>query len=268
MAENSKIEWTDHTVNLWWGCTKVHEGCDNCYAETTSARYGNDVWGNDKPRKKVNSSFGDLAKFNKQAAKLGEIQSVFIGSMMDIFEKPMDMIGNGGLELNVQTEEKRWVLFREIGLGSYPNLRFLFLTKRPSNINKMIPESWLTKAPDNVWFGASVVNQGTFDTLVPQLLKVNHENLFLSMEPQLAPIDIMPIMSRDNTTSIKWIIQGGESGPGRRPFNTNWAVSMRLQCELMEIAYFFKQIDKVIPVPDHLKVLQYPFTKKPINYIQ
>ena len=45
MAQNSKIEWTDNTVNLWWGCTKVHAGCDNCYAETLSHRFGNDIWG-------------------------------------------------------------------------------------------------------------------------------------------------------------------------------------------------------------------------------
>ena len=52
MAENSKIEWTHHTANLWWGCTKVHAGCDNCYAETLSKRYGKDVWGKDKSRRK------------------------------------------------------------------------------------------------------------------------------------------------------------------------------------------------------------------------
>lgn len=35
---NTGIEWCDVTINLWWGCTKVHEGCDNCYAETLSKR--------------------------------------------------------------------------------------------------------------------------------------------------------------------------------------------------------------------------------------
>ena len=43
--ENSKIEWCDHTINLWTGCTKVHAGCDHCYAETLSRRWGKDVWG-------------------------------------------------------------------------------------------------------------------------------------------------------------------------------------------------------------------------------
>ena len=40
MAENSKIEWTDHTFNPWVGCSKVHEGCTHCYAESFAKRYG------------------------------------------------------------------------------------------------------------------------------------------------------------------------------------------------------------------------------------
>lgn len=26
MAKNSKIEWTHHTFNPWWGCTKISAG--------------------------------------------------------------------------------------------------------------------------------------------------------------------------------------------------------------------------------------------------
>lgn len=34
MGINSKIEWCDHTLNFWWGCTKVSAACRFCYAET------------------------------------------------------------------------------------------------------------------------------------------------------------------------------------------------------------------------------------------
>ena len=40
MAENSKIEWTDHTFNPWTGCTKISPGCDHCYAEGWAKRAG------------------------------------------------------------------------------------------------------------------------------------------------------------------------------------------------------------------------------------
>lgn len=48
--KGTKIEWCDHTVNLWHGCTKVSPGCANCYAEEMSRRFGKDIWGPGKAR--------------------------------------------------------------------------------------------------------------------------------------------------------------------------------------------------------------------------
>ena len=87
MAQDSKIEWTHHTANLWHGCTKVHAGCDNCYAEALAKRFGNDVWGNDKPRKEVKSVWNDLDKYQRLAKEANQIHRVFVGSMMDILKK-------------------------------------------------------------------------------------------------------------------------------------------------------------------------------------
>ena len=50
MGERSSIEWTDSTVNLWWGCTKVGPGCDHCYAEGIDKRFGGAHWGSGAPR--------------------------------------------------------------------------------------------------------------------------------------------------------------------------------------------------------------------------
>jgi len=71
MATNSKIEWTHHTGNLWWGCTKVHAGCDNCYAETLAERYGKNVWGDENPRVAVKSVWADFLKWQAIAQKAG-----------------------------------------------------------------------------------------------------------------------------------------------------------------------------------------------------
>lgn len=51
MGANSKIEWTHHTFNPWWGCVKVSPACDRCYAESFAKRTGNTVWGKDAPRR-------------------------------------------------------------------------------------------------------------------------------------------------------------------------------------------------------------------------
>ncbi len=257
MAQYSKIEWTHSTLNLWSGCTKVHEGCDHCYAEALSHRWGNDVWGNDKPRKLTKSAPADLLHFQRTAAQAGKVYRVFVGSMMDIFEKPMPLIDTKGLEVMsedkpVLTSHLRQRLFEQISQGVYPNLLFLFLTKRETNINKYIPEDWKVNPPSNVMFGASVVNQTTFDRVTENMKAVNGKK-FLSIEPQLDFIKL------GNLQGIDWIIQGGESGPRKRPFKIEWAYSMRDEAQSLGIPYFFKQIDKIQPVPEDLMIKQFPF---------
>jgi protein gp37 len=263
MAQNSKIEWTEHTANLWHGCTKVHEGCDNCYAETLAKRWGNDIWGNDKPRKEIKSVWNDLLKYQKLAKAAGQIHRVFVGSMMDIFEKPMPLIDSKGnrVQWNIMgdiremnTGDLRKGLFDAIDKGAYPNLMFLLLTKRPSNINKYIPESWKENPPENVMFGTSPVNQETANKLILQLLEVNGKR-FLSVEPQLDSINIQGFLL---SGGIHWVIQGGESGHHKRPFNTDWAHYLKQQCAETNVPYFFKQIDKVQPIPEDLMIRQFP----------
>lgn len=284
---NKGISWCDYTINLWWGCTKVHEGCDHCYAETLSKRWGEDVWGNDKPRRIINSVWNDLSRFQRLAKESGEINRVFVGSMMDIFERPMPLIEkNGDIvpcvgKKQMNTGDLRNILLENITNGWYNNLMFLFLTKRPSNINKYIPESWKVNPPENVMFGTSPVNQATANKLIPQLLRVNGRR-FLSVEPQLGEVNLTMIdadkggdkewcminsligeqtdMARPcfNVPKIDWVIQGGESGHHRRSFDLDWAYSMKHQCKEAGVPYFFKQIDKVLPIPEDLMVREFP----------
>ncbi len=254
MAKNSTIEWTTHTANLWWGCTKVHEGCDHCYAAALSKRWGNDVWGNDKPRKKIKAVWTDLLKYQKLAKKAEEIHKVFVGSMMDIFEKPMPLIDSKGNQMTENTGDLRQIFFDNISNGLYPNLMFLLLTKRPSNIDKYIPDSWKLNPPVNVMFGTSPVNQATSFTLIEQLLKVKGKR-FLSVEPQLDNITLLPWLQ---TGEIDWVIQGGESGPGKRPFNTDWGRNLKAECQATNTPYFFKQIDKVKVIPQDLEIREFP----------
>lgn len=277
MAENSKIEWCDHTVNLWWGCSKVHTGCKNCYAENTSKRFGINVWGENTSRGEVKSSFKDLDKYQTKALETGRKQVIFCGSMMDIFEEAKPMIYTTGepiLSLGnhpVTTDKIRNLLFDLITRGKFPDLIFLFLTKRPGHISGMIPNDWNDQTPKNVWFGSSISDQETADELVPALLNSTppNTNLFLSVEPQVGPIDLkkyyLPkgrLFADDKDwwlQHINWVIQGGESGINRRPFDIAWAKQLQKQCKEAVVPYFFKQIDKITPVPEELHVRQFPF---------
>ena len=266
MAENSKIEWTHHTANLWFGCTQVHTGCDNCYALTFSKRLGNDIWGNDKPRRLIKDVWEKLEKYQKDAAKIGEVHRVFVGSMQDIFEKPMPLIDHKGIPY-IEGEDEFWntgqlrdKFFNEVVPNS-PNLMFLLLTKRPSNINKFIPVSWKSNPPKNVMFGTSPVNQETAEKLIVQLSKVNGKR-FLSIEPQLEKIDLMA-KANDGTERVlldlvHWNINGGESGHHKRPFSCDWARIIRDDCKTKGVPFFFKQIDKVQIIPEDLMIREFP----------
>lgn len=265
MAQNSKIEWCDHTVNLWWGCAKVHTGCKNCYAEYFSdTRYKNNLWGENQPRKKIKSAFHYLEKYQAQAKSKGIFYKVFCGSMMDIFEDFKPLVDHKGLpvtksfhgvDLPRNTEHLRAQLFYNILHDKYPNLIFLLLTKRPGNINGMIPEPWKVTPPKNVWFGTSVSNSDTvkYGALLQQQ---KLPNTFLSIEPQIGRIthnDLGGLLH-----SIGWVIQGGESGHNKRPFDVSWAYEMKEICKLYNTPYFFKQIDKVQQIPADLLVKEFP----------
>ena len=87
MGENSKIEWTTHTFNPWWGCTKVSEACKHCYAESWAKRVGQKVWGPKTDRR----TFGDVhwqqpLRWNAAATGASSRPRVFCASMADVFE--------------------------------------------------------------------------------------------------------------------------------------------------------------------------------------
>lgn len=276
MAQDSKIEWCKHTGNIWWGCKEVHAGCDNCYARVLAHRWGQELWGNDVPRRVIQSFFNDMEKYQKMAAKEGAVERVFVGSMMDIFEKPMPTINSKGETLLTNTGYLRDVFFKNISDGKYPNLQFLLLTKRPSNINKYIPEHWKENPPSNVMFGTSPVNQETANKLIPQLLEVKGKK-FLSVEPMLDEINLKRLNETNDGymdcligvswcvgmnepaehEKIDWVICGGESGQHKRPFNADWARKIRNQCGASDVPFFMKQMDKIQPIPDDLLIRQF-----------
>lgn len=92
MAQHSKIEWTHHTFNPWWGCMKVSPGCVHCYAESFAKRTGNPVWGTDAPRRFFNEKhWAEPRKWNAAAQAAGQRQRVFCASMADVFEDRDDL---------------------------------------------------------------------------------------------------------------------------------------------------------------------------------
>lgn len=227
MAQNSSIEWTDHTFNPWWGCTKVSPACRHCYAETWSKRVGQKVWGPRAPRRLFGKEHW-LApiRWDAEAARSRKRRRVFCASMADVFE--------GRAELAVE-REKLWEL-----IEMTPNLDWLLLTKRPHNILRFAPwADW----PANVWVGTTVENQHWAEERLPHLLAIPARRRFLSSEPLLGPIDLRPWISSlpKKLYPIDWVIAGGESGAHARPMLPSWARDLRDQCDAADIPFHFKQ---------------------------
>ena len=222
MAKNSRIEWTNHTFNPWWGCVKVSPACKHCYAEAWSKRVGQNVWGPKSDRR----FFGDKhwaepLKWNIEAAKSGERLRVFCASMADIFED------REGLE---EWRVKLWAL-----IEATSHLDWLLLTKRPERIAANVP--WTTNWPGNVWIGTTVESQEWADERLPYLARLPAAVRFISAEPLLGPLDLRPWLGG----TLDWVIAGGESGPKARPSSPAWFRNVMNQCMEADVAFHFKQ---------------------------
>lgn len=236
MGKDSKIEWCHHTVNLWWGCAKVSAACAHCYAETLAKLFsqGKATWGPGGARWiRWKRALEEVEDLHAAALKRGVRERVFVNSMSDTFEDRADL------------DEARLAFFVEV--TRFPNLDFLLLTKRPENVERMVPMSWLSgEWPANVWWGVTVENQDTADKRIPILLRSSAPVKFLSCEPLLGGVDLLGVTHLAMRPfgcddGINWVIVGGESGGGARPMHPAWARILRDQCATAGVPFFFKQ---------------------------
>lgn len=248
MGETTGITWTDSTINVWVGCHKVSPGCKHCYAEvSTPIRVkragGLEVWGANAARSETKSWERDLRKWNRQSAwhVEGRRTRVFAQSLSDTFE---DREGACLITATGARDTLDTIRARFFGVVERCHaLTFQLLTKRPENILRMVPPSWLKAWPAHVWIGTTVEDQERAEERIPHLLRVPARVRFLSVEPQIEAIDLSHWFDlRRASLPFDWIIQGGESGPKARPFDLAWARSMRDQCKAAGVAYFLKQL--------------------------
>lgn len=261
--KNTLISWCHHTVNFWWGCTKVSPACWRCYAETLAKLFshGRASWGPEGLRwLRPEAASRELLALDASARRRGVVERVFINSMSDTFEDRRDL------------DEPRAALFA-LATG-LTNLQLLLLTKRPERINELVPPAWL--APDgwpaHVWAGATAENQFYADQRAGELVRVPAAVRFLSCEPLLADFRL-PFLTRHldawgnvrTGAGIHWVIVGGESGGGARPMELAWPRSLVAQCAAAGVACFVKQLggtrdkrERMEEFPEELRVRQFP----------
>ena len=208
----SSIEWTDATWNPVTGCTKISPGCKFCYAERMARR----LKAMGQPRYRNGFEVTLQPDLLELPLRWRQPRFVFVNSMSDLFHT--DVPGSFIQSVFEVMSRARQHTFQ-------------VLTKRPERAAVMIDElPW----PSNVWLGTSIENT-RYAFRSKLLASVPAAIRFLSVEPLLSPIPVLPLHR------IDWVIVGGESGPGARPMKREWVINIRDQCIKRGVRFFFKQ---------------------------
>lgn len=236
-------------------CTKISPGCANCYASRINVARGNGL--------EYTVPNLEKAKFYIDEKELAEPlkrkkpATIFVGDMFDLFHEAIPQ------EFIAEVLRVAWKM---------PRHTFQFLTKHADRMQRIVTgmmEKWGEpgqELPAWMWFGVSVESQKYADERIPLLLQTPAAIRFLSVEPLLEAIDLTRIPTHEewrnldalrgiyvdgkgwerntctDSAPISWVICGGESGPGARPFNLAWAESLRDQCKAAGVPFFMKQM--------------------------
>lgn len=259
MGEKTGIHWADRTFNYFWGCTKVTQGCKNCYAEELAKRSGRIPEGYIKGSPRIKSKSHNLAmlrRWDKLAELDGRMHRVFAHSMSDVFD---------------QEVPDEWRCEEFSMMQQTKNLWYLILTKRPEHT---LP--FLMRYPEfkpfferAVWLGTSITGYEDSD-MANEIVKCPAKLHWVSYEPALSFLDVYRLPDE-----ISWIVVGGESGAQARPFRLEWARDVIVD---FKDAVFVKQtgknawnLGKPYPTPldkshganpqdwpEHIRVQDYP----------
>lgn len=198
------------------GCSHVSEGCDHCYAETIANKFRGVAFPNGfEPTYKP----GKL----RDPARWREPRRIFVNSMSDVHHP----------DFTVEQIDSVYDAMRETDRHDY-----LVLTKRPQRMAAYVLD-WLKRrglerVPPQVWLGTTI-ESNRFVWRANHLRRIPVDVRFLSCEPLLGPLPDLDL------AGIGWVIAGGESGPGWRDMDLDWARDLRDRCLDEDIAYFFKQ---------------------------
>ncbi len=206
--------------NPWHGCTKISEGCRNCYVYRRDEEFGRDAsvvrqTGNfDLPRRRRNNGSFVLSPAGG---------TVFTCFTSDFFHPAAD-----------EWREEAWIMMRE-----RRDLKFFFVTKRPDRFYESLLPDW-GEGYDNVYICCTCENQEMADARLPLFLELPIKHKSIICEPMLERIDLTAYLDR-YADVIEQVTVGGESGAGARIFRYDWALDMREQCVTRNVSFRFKQ---------------------------
>lgn len=248
MGDKTGISWTDATWNPIRGCSRVSEGCRNCYAERVAARFsqpGMPYHGlADQTRKGskwtgavrlIREHLGDPVQWKRP-------RRIFVNSMSDLFHENLtneEIAAVFGVMaaaprhtfqvLTKRAERMRewfeWV--HEFGALRCDTLRRIRneATRRlpaelAGRLNGDVHADGVDWPLANVWLGVSVEDQDAADTRIPELLTTPAAVRFLSCEPLIGPVDLFAFMKGELRDQCLPMLGGTSATPG-----LNWVIA-------------------------------------------
>ncbi len=214
MAEKSLIEWTESSWNPITGCSKISNGCKNCYAERLALRLKK--MGVRKYRNGFRLTLHPEAL--DEPLKWKTSRMIFVCSMSDLFHEDVP---------DYFIKE----VFRVMNDAAMHT--FQVLTKRAERLAEFADKVEWT---NNIWAGVTVESE-KYLYRIDYLKRVPAAVRFVSMEPLLGPVPGL----REVIKGVNWVIVGGESGPNARPMKAEWVREIRDICAEFGVPFFFKQ---------------------------
>lgn len=249
---------------IGWFCTKKSPGCAGCYAEAMNLWRGN----------RLKYIVGNLEKvriFLDEEVLLKPLRwkkprLIFPCSMTDWMEKYVpDEFRDKMLAVMALTPQHTYLTLTKCADRQREYFTSAELYKR-----LLRWADWIVGISDparfplkNHWLGVSAEDQKYADERIPLLLQTPAAVRWVSAEPLLGPIDLttLPVADRPlarkdalsgrdyvshfyegGHNKLDWVVVGGESGPGARPFNIEWARQIVAQCEAADVPVFVKQL--------------------------
>ena len=265
------IDYGDMAWNPTSGCTKISESCTNCWAERMAKRMaGRCGYDKDEPFKVTlhPDRLQDPLKWKKP-------RTVLVSFMGDLFHEDVP--------------DKYIIDCLSIMAEAWQHT-FIILTKRPARMKDIIahetvandvwlqtsrgvnaePSPWLLP---NIWLGVTAENQARADERIPILLQIPAAKRFVSIEPMLGPVDLSNLkydgdvldalvgeyLSTDGSEAyvpwnkLDWVICGSESGPRKRPAQTEWICDLKDKCVATAVPFYLKQMEvdgKLVKMPE------------------
>ena len=203
--------------NLWHGCRKYSEGCENCYMF-----YLDEVRGVPERASVIRKT----ADFNKPIKKnrKGEYK-IPAGYCLRV-----NMTSDTFLEEADEWRDDMWSMIRQ-----RPDVRFFILTKRVPRIRECLPGDW-EDGYENVELHMTCENQRAFDERWPLFKDLPAKHKGMNLAPLLGPVDITPALA---SGQIEYVGLGGEGFGGHRPCRYEWVKQISDDCRRYRVNFTF-----------------------------